>query len=206
MNISLHSLLVDKSFKWFLFLLIVLPQVSFSQSPELYKEMAKQTCDCINKQNITGKSKKEIETALGLCMLEVIQNNKVDIDISNTDAMRELGQKVGVQMAPICPAVFKAFLDDENSGDNSEKVIALEGKVKFIEENNFLYLIVKDESGTEYRLILLSYFEGSDTFASDPGKLSGKNVSIKYRTTQYYSPKAKGFMSVKEIVELKIKE
>lgn len=182
--------------------LILFPGPSAQAQDNVYKVVAQSSCECITKQDLTNKSKEEIEAALGICMLEAINKNKVDVDISDQAAMTTFGEKVGLQMAPICPSVFKVFM----SGDDGESSVTIEGKIKSIEINDFLYVIVKEDGGNEHRVIWLYNFSGSDSFVSDPKKLVGKNVSLKYRTGEYYAPKAKGYLSLKEIVELKIKE
>jgi hypothetical protein len=169
---------------------------------DIYKKIAQESCDCITKQDLTNKSKDEIEAALGICMLEAINKNKVDVDISDQAAMSAFGEKVGLQMAPICPSVFKLFIAESDQ----ETAVSLSGKIKSVEIDDFLYVIVKEEGGNENRVIWLSNFGGSDSFVSDPKKLIGKNVTLKYRAVEYYAPKAKGYLSLKEIVELKIKE
>ncbi|MBS1505020.1 MAG: hypothetical protein JSS79_00120 [Bacteroidetes bacterium] len=169
---------------------------------DVNKKIAQETCDCISKQNLANKSKGEIEGELGICMLDAINKNKVEIDISDQAAMTEFGKKVGMLMAPICPSVFKVFMDT----DDDEKGITVTGKIKSVEIEDFVYVIVHDEEGQDRRVIWLSNFSGSDSFVSDPKKLIGKNVSLKYRNVEYYVAKAKGYLSLKEIVELKIKE
>jgi hypothetical protein len=191
------------------FAILISYEVSLGQE-DIYQKVAKETCACISKSNIADQTKQQIEAALGLCMLESINNNKIDVEITNSEAMREFGQKVGIQMAPICPSVFKAFVNDNNgessNKDNEKAVTALNGKVKAVEVDGFLYLTLKEDAGNEQRLIWLSNFDGSDSFVTDPKKLIGKSVSLKYRSVEYYLPKAKGYLSLKEIVELKIKE
>jgi len=123
-----------------------------------YKKIAQETCDCMTKQNLESQSKTEIQTALGLCMLEVIQKNKIDVDISDGDAMRELGQKVGVTMAPLCPSVFKLFLKEKFEDDTDQKITSLEGKIKSVDEDGFLSLTLKESSGNEHRIIWFFLF------------------------------------------------
>ena len=176
---------------------------------DIYNTVAQETCDCITKQKTAKQTKEQVEAALGICMLESISKNKVNVETTDGDAMRAFGQKVGAKMAPICPSVFKVFLgdsDDKSENANEEKSVAVEGKIKGIETDGLLYLIVKEDSGNEQRIVWLSYFEGSDGFVTEPKKLVGKNVSLKYRTIQYYVPKAKGYLSLKEVVALKLKD
>lgn len=183
-------------------LLILLSGVFAEAQDDINKKIAQETCDCITKQNLTNKSKEEIEADLGICMLDAVNKNKVEIDISDQEAMTNFGKKIGMLMAPICPSVFKIFMDTKE--DNSEATI--NGKIKSVEFDDFVYVIIKEDGGHEQRVIWLSNFSGSDSFVSDPKKLIGKNVTLKYRAVEYFAPKAKGYLSLKEIVELKIKE
>lgn len=186
-------------------LFLLVGQVCFAQD-DIYKTVAQETCDCISKQNLEGQAKNQVQAALGLCMLESIQKNKVEVEISDTEAMKAFGQKVGVLMAPICPAVFKLFMKEAADEKADQKIFSLDGKIKSIEEDTFLYLVLKESSGNEHRLLWFSNFEGSDGFVTNPKTLVGKNVSLKYRSIQGYVPKAKGYMSLKELVALKLKE
>jgi len=197
LNFSILPILVLTTINW-----------CVAQTDATYKLVAQETCDCINKDNVAGMSKNQVEASLGVCMLQSIQKNKINVEITDADAMRAFGEKVGALMAPICPAVFKVFLEegDSDTGSANANVISIEGKVKAVEDASLLYITVKDNSGNEQKIVWFSYFEGSDAFASDPKKLIGKNVSIQCRSIQGYSPKAKGYMSMKELVGLKVKD
>jgi hypothetical protein len=97
-------------------LLIALTIVSsqgFSQTDEVYKTIAKETCECIGKKNYdyTKADRADVEMSLGLCMLESAQKNNLPIDIADTGSMTALGEKVGVLMVGVCPDVFKVFID-----------------------------------------------------------------------------------------------
>lgn len=180
-----------------LFLLII----SFvSHAQEDYKKLAQQTCDCVSKKDLTNATKKSIEMSLGLCLLEVIQQNNIDIQITDAPAMRSFGEKVGIQMAPICPSVF-SILAEEESTTKIQTMTAI-GKIKSIDDKNFLFVTLKEKEGKEIQFVWLRYFNGSDEFVSDPKKLVGKQVTIEYQNTECYLPKAKGYFAQKEIVGL----
>lgn len=175
---------------------------SISAQDNIYVKIAKETCDCAEQKNLPDASKNELETALGLCMLESVQNNDIDVDISDAKAMRKLGETVGIQMAPLCPSFFEAFLLDENE---EPAVTTVKGKIKSIDENEFLFITVMDKDKKETRMIWLRHFKGSDEFLSNPKKLIGKKVTIKYQSINCYIPSAKGYYAYKEIIELEVK-
>lgn len=96
--------------KYLLLAILLLPLFTYAQ--EDFKGIAEETCACIQKKDLSAATKKSIEVALGLCMFEVIQARNIDVDISDGDAMRKFGEKVGMQMAPICPDIFTKVMDD----------------------------------------------------------------------------------------------
>jgi hypothetical protein len=195
--------------------LLILTTVSlpvFSQTDDVYKTIAKETCECLAKKNYdyATAGKAEVQMTLGLCMMESAQRNKLTMDIGNTQAMTELGQKVGLQMAPLCPEVFKAFLNTEEQAEepmeeeDDTEYFTLSGKVKSIEEKDFLYVTLKEASGKEHKFIWLYYFEGSDDFKDDPKKLVGKDVSITYILLEVFQPKSKVYYNLNIISGLEM--
>jgi hypothetical protein len=172
---------------------------------DIYKTIATETCDCVSKRGIDSSKRNEVEVALGLCMLESIQAHDVDVQLTDEAAMTAFGEKVGLQMAPICPLLFTAFMGDETE-EEQVAVLEVAGKVKSIEMDEFLFLIVKDDSGKEHRLLWFRYFPGSDDFKGDPKKLVGKNVTVLYENQECYFPKAKTYRDSKEIRELKLND
>lgn len=168
---------------------------------DIYKTIATETCECVAKRGIDTSKRSEVEVALGLCMLESIQTHELDIELSDEAAMTAFGEKVGLQMAPICPTLFSVFMED---GEDEVEILELVGKIKSIETDEFLFVILKDESGKEHKLLWFRYFPGSDDFKAEPKKLIGKNVTIVYENQECYFPKTKTYRDSKEIRELKL--
>jgi hypothetical protein len=190
--------------KLLLILFLGFPLLGSAQGDD-YKKIAQEVCDCITQKDLSSASKKTIEMSLGLCMLESIKNNEMDIEITDGNAMRSFGEKIGVQMAPLCPTVF-TYLTENNADDKKDnsEIITVSGKIKSIDENEFLFITVKEENGKEIRMIWLRHFIGSDDHLTNPQKLIGKKVTIKYQPIECYLPKAKGYFAYKEIVELEV--
>lgn len=169
---------------------------------DIYKIIATETCECITKKNVDVKNRSEVEMALGLCMMESFQAHEVDIDVSDEQAMTKFGEKVGMKMAPICPTVFASFIGDEEPEEPS--AIELSGTVKSIETGEFLFLVFKESSGKEHKLLWLRYFPGSDDFKDEPKKLVGKKMTITYQEMECFFPKLKAYYNAKEILSLKL--
>ncbi|MCZ8353364.1 MAG: hypothetical protein O9340_01430 [Cyclobacteriaceae bacterium] len=170
---------------------------------DMYKVIATETCDCIAKRNLQNPSRQELEMALGLCMLESINKNKVDIEITDERAMESYGQQVGIRMAGVCPQVFQAFMNEETV-NVPEKVALLQvtGKVKAIEDGTLLTFVVREDSGKEHKLLWYGYFNGSDDYKENPKLLIGKQVTFSYKEIETFFPKAKAYINSKEIVSL----
>lgn len=192
-----------------LFSLVALLALTISgqaQSDEVYKAIAKETCECIGKKNYdyNTTSKMEIQATLGLCMMESAQRNKLEFDMNSLEDMTKLGEKVGMQMAPICPEVFKAFMDDaiqdietdESMEEEETEYFTVTGKVKSVEEKDFVYVTLKDASGKEHKFAWFFYFEGSDEFKANPKSMIGKDVTITYILLEVLQPKTKTYYNL----------
>jgi hypothetical protein len=169
-------------------------------------QIADKTCTCITAKKLEGQSTKQIEMAFGLCMLEAVQQTGYEIDLSNPEATRQLGEKVGVKMASKCPSAFAGLTEQlaEMSSDEPE-TLSVHGKIKAVEVSDFVFVVVKEtDSGKEGKYLWLRHFSGSDEFAGNPKKLVGKTVTLSYRNLECYVPKASGYFNQKEITDLKI--
>lgn len=184
----------------FLILLFLSTTVLVNAQDEIYKTVAKETCECFDKRKAEVKNQQEAEMALGICMITSAQTNKVDVDLTDEEVMRIFGEKVGIQMAFICPTAFDLLMNS----DEEVPPVGLTGKIKSVEVDEFLSVILKEESGKEHKLLWVRYFPGSDDFKDNPKKLIGKNVTVEYETTECYFPKMKAYYSSKEIRDLKV--
>lgn len=195
-----------------LLVLLSVSSSSFSQNEDVYKIIAQETCDCLAKKNYdySTADKADVQMTLGLCLIESAQRNNLKLEIGNTQAMTELGQKVGLLMAPLCPDFFKVFIKKEGAVEEMEEqddteFFTVSGKIKVIEEKDFLYVILKETSGREHKFIWLLYFSGSDEFIDDPKKLVGKDVTITYMTLEALQPKSKTYYNLNIIQGLEMK-
>lgn len=194
-----------------LFSLICMAYASYAQE-DVYKKIATETCDCIKKKNYDYSkiNKADVEMALGFCMLESARNNKVPVDVNNMEEMTALGQKVGMQMAPICPEVFQALVDTGDETEQLEEVddteyFTVAGKISSVEEKDFVYVTLKGEDGKDVKFIWLYYFAGSDDFKDSPKKLMGKQANLTYIVLEVFDPKTKAYKSMNILSGLELK-
>ncbi len=167
---------------------------------DAYESVAKETCECIQKKDLSKLTKEQIQVQLGVCMIESPSIQKLDLDLSDAEAGRKMGEKVGVKMATICPKVFKYFIGDGDEEEASTK--QTEGTIKKLTEGEFNYLTIKESNGREVKLIWLRYFKGSEELIENITKLEGRKVKIVYEDVECYSPQAKSYLVMKEIREL----
>lgn len=187
-------------FTLFLFTAFVFPFLLIAQ-PDVHKIVANETCACLQQKDISKlKNRTEVEMAMGFCMLESAGRQNLDIDLSDQEAMRKFGEKVGVQMALICPEVFSSFFKD-----GQDEPALLSGQVKSVDVGEFVYINFKEDGGKEHRLIWTRYFPGSDDFMDNPKKLVGKKVNVAFAGAEFYSPKSKAYFIAKEITELQVR-
>ena len=167
---------------------------------DAYESVAKETCECIEKEDLSKLSKDQIKAQLGICMIGSPSIQKLNLDLSDPEAGRKMGEKVGVKMATICPSVFKYFIGSEDTEEGTTK--QTEGTIKKLTEGEFNYLTIKETNGREVKLIWLRYFKGSEELIEKMGKLEGKKVKITFEEVECYSPQAKSYLVLKEIREL----
>jgi hypothetical protein len=184
-------------------LLSLISVVAYGQTDAELDKIAQTTCDCITKKNPNFGNKSEVEMALGLCMLDAAQTAGVKLNMTDGKAMEELGQKVGVRMAGLCPSVFEAFVSEETKAPSAEPdYVEVSGKVKSVESGDYMTLVVQEPSGKEHRLLWIHYFPGSDAYVGDPKILIGKSVTVSYSLVDVYVAKAKGYVTSKQLYGL----
>lgn len=188
--------------------------LSSAQSQDILDTMAKEVCSCLEKKDFSKiNDRQKMVTDAGLCMIESYMlheqeaGKELGVKEFNEETGRLLGQKIGLRMANICPDVVIKMGTvankemNENTGEAEEELV-LEGKISSIEEGDFIFYNLKEKSGKSHRLLWFQNFKGSDEFVKDPKKLVGKNVTLKVKEVECYIPKAKGYYSLKEIVEI----
>jgi hypothetical protein len=174
----------------------------FSQTQEEISSLAQKTCDCLAVKTIDFKDKSAVQVALGLCLMDGIQNLNLQVELSDEGAMRELGRKVGVVMVGKCPSVFEVLIKDEINKRSSDGGNSVSGKVKAVEAKDYLTITLVEDTGREHKILWIHYFEGSDQYVQDPRSLKGKNVTIDYTMKEVYLEKSKEYVTSKQVVKM----
>jgi hypothetical protein len=183
------------------------------ESEDVSDVMAKETCECFQKK--TNGKFDDVDKAteeLGVCLVnsyfahEEAASKVFKIDEWNEEAGEIIGQKVGVKMLKYCPDLIVALgaADSGEEEEESSDEIVLEGKVQALEEAEFVTIKLKGNDNNLYRLMWITYFDGSEDFESNPKKLIGKNVTVTVVEINCYFAKDKKYSSVKQIVGLKV--
>ena len=191
--------------------IIILTIISLAaEAQDIADVVAQETCDCISKKDLSNVSdRSQIEMALGVCMLESFGkhekevNNHFKYDANDRDAMRKIGEKVGVKMAPKCPKIFEkiASLSAPPKASVSE-VKEIAGTLKDLVQSDFATLVVEDANGRKHDMLWIGYFKGSEDLGTNYKEHVGKKVKVRYTELECYSPKLKEYINKKEVKEL----
>lgn len=175
-----------------------------AQTEAEFDAIAQKTCDCITQKKPNFAIKSDVEMALGLCMLDAAQTAGLKLDLGDAKAMESLGEKVGIRMAGLCPAVFQSFVGEEADGSGAEpEYLEVSGKVKSVEYGDYTTVVLQESSGKEHRLLWIHYFPGSDAYAGDPKILIGKSVTVSYSLVEVFVPKTKAYVTSKQLYGLR---
>lgn len=185
---------------------------AIAQAQDLIDILAKETCECLESKNFKAtEDATKMKIDVGICVLEAYNRHDVEakdeLGLSTLDqeSGRQLGTKIGFKMVNYCPELvmkmgLKVAEEEKASGP---AVVTLSGKIHRMEEGDFISYFLKADDGKTYKLLWYKNFKGSEEFLENPKKLVGRNVQVAVAEVECYIPKAKGYYSVKEIVEIK---
>lgn len=200
--------------------------ISYSQ--DYYDLMAKETCECVQAKNLDIKAipYKELQVTLGSCMLPsfVKYKDKLDksdqIEFSDREGMRKLGEKIGAKMITHCPDLMiklgtEYIKNEENVAneavaekDQDKNVVIsddlkLEGTYVETKTGDFISIFLKEKSGRTHQLLLLNFFDNAELITN--GKLKpNQKIEITYNEHEFYDPKLKDYKYYKVLYSLKI--
>jgi hypothetical protein len=200
-------------------LLLVCAAVLFfnnAQSQDVSDTITEEVCACASgkKETLQEADSEEIKMELGLCMISSVSKHKDEVTaeygdvLEDEEAMEKLGSDIGLNMLSICPDVFTLFAGMDDDEDVDEVIFkeysTIEGRIVEIKQEQFLTVVVKDNSGRSHTLLLLTFFEGSNLLTEGEVKKNDK-VSIEYMEQEFYDVKAKDFRYYKVIQGIKKK-
>jgi len=201
--------------KYVLIVLLVFGLFGTASAQEVLEKIAQDACDCLSGKDLSGKEQQEIQMEMSRCLMQKVGNyqselqDQLDVDVTNQQAMQELGQQIGMKMVNKCPDLMMQMAQVQGGGQkdlDTEKMYQVEGVVAGIEGDEFTYVVVKDDSGRNQKFLWFRYFEGSDPFVQDPQTMVGKKVQLTFSPVECYSPKLNEYFKRNEIRALKIVE
>ena len=199
-----------------IFFLVLCTNV-FSQ--DMYDIIGKETCACLGtkKLNYQKIDKKELQTQVGLCMIqsytshinEFKQEDKIQFD--DEEEMRKMGEKVALKMLVNCPEIILELgkatqkgvaeeIDEEHIVDEPADVF-IDGHVTAIKKDQFVSLQVKDKNGRTYTFLLLDYFETASVLTNNELKIKD-TVKIGYTEIELFDAATNEFKYFKILTDI----
>lgn len=180
-------------------------------SNDLMDKMAEETCECVKKLDFSGMPQNQIEMNLGMCILQSINSNKVEVEnqlgaFSITSIMtEEFGEKMGLQMLSFCSDFFMDNFADEYVNEQYFSEVSVElGKIKSIEKKQFNTVNLQMYDGSVLKFLWLWDFEGSEILTKNQFK--NKWINIIYSTIELYDPAIKKYIPYRVIEGVSIGE
>lgn len=173
-------------------------------SNDLMDKMAEETCECVKKLDFSGMPQNQIEMNLGMCILQSISSNKIEVEnqlgaFSITSIMtEEFGEKMGLQMLSFCSDFFINNFADEYMNEQYFSELSVElGKIKSIEKKQFNTVNLQMYDGSILKFIWLWDFEGSEILTKNQFK--NKWINIIYSIIELYDPEIKKYIPYRVI-------
>jgi hypothetical protein len=187
---------------------------SNAQSQDILDIMAKEVCSCASgkKETLKGADSQKMQMELGLCIISSFSNHEKEVtakygNVMEADgAMEKLGGDVGMKMAGICPDVLMSLaemgMSEIDSTEVEQEHSTVEGRIVEIKPEQFLTVVIKDNSGRNHTMLMLTFFEDSNLLIENKLKKNDK-VSVDYWEQEFYDVKAKDFRYYKVIQGIK---
>jgi len=183
-----------------------------ANSQDILEIVAKEVCSCTSSktEKLSSGTQKNIQMELGICIMSSVAAHENEItekygNVLEADgAMEKLGRDVGLKMATSCPDVLMTIANSGIGEDEvvEEKALTVEGKVVEIKSEQFLTVVIKDNSGRSHSMLILTFFEDSNLLTENKLKKNDK-VSVEYWEQEFYDAKAMDFRYYKVIQGIK---
>lgn len=185
------------------------------QSQEIIDKMAKLTCECMEEEGFDNKSQQEVTNIMSNCLTQHLLSNiaeiqtQLDVEITDQEAMRAVGEKIGTKMAGICPAAVIALagglegLEEEPTTDDEN---SFAGKITSIDGTEFTSIKIINESGTLHTFIWLGSFDGDEVLLELKEEAIGQKVIINFEELEVYDHKMGKYIPKKFVTGLNFVE
>lgn len=190
-----------------IFIVLLFPLSMFSQT-SIMDKVANATCEYLQKNEIKSLSNDDITIKMGVFLItyytdhkEEFINEGFEFDLASENGGEELGYKIGMKMAVVCPETIMLLADDDSDSDSAKESFFIEGKLKYISGDDLSFVHIKDTQGKSQKFVWLGNFVGSDKLI-EMANVKNIKVNITYKNTECYSPKLKEYIILKEITEI----
>ncbi|MDN5201796.1 hypothetical protein QQ008_10495 [Fulvivirgaceae bacterium BMA10] len=182
---------------------------SAASAQDVIEKIAKGACDCLDEVDDSADINK-MQMELGLCIIKIAQPYEKELkeqhnfDFSAIDGPtgERLGQMVGIKMATLCPDVLMKLSSAYAEDESNEEEQYVYGKIKSIEDKQFVTFHLEDSDGKMVKLLWLDFFPNSNKIASKYETLLNKDVDIYYKEQELFDPRIKEYIKFKVITDI----
>jgi hypothetical protein len=192
-----------------LFLILCSPIVSQG----IIDKMADLTCQCMEDKGIEGKTSEEVTDIMTNCLTQNLIENisqfqeELDVDFTDQEAMRDVGEKIGAKMAFVCPETIMALAgitEDLNEEDIAEEN-TFTGTIDIVKADDGLtVLFLTTSGGMTEPFVWLASFEGDEALIDLKENLKGTSLTVKYEELDIFNGKRGEYVTRKIITEASI--
>jgi hypothetical protein len=184
---------------------------------DLKKKIVDSTCSCLTEMpDLSTKSKDELQAAIGQCMMQKSMSDFMalaqerNIELTDMDGMQKLGMEIGMDLVKAdCKAMSSIMLKmAQNEMGNKDKTTEIKeaatvkGTVQNVEIKEFVYVTILSGAKST-QLVWSDVVTNGNSYAKNLATLKNKSVQFFYIEKEVYSTKAKAYITVKMITEVK---
>ena len=187
-----------------------------AQTDSTKKKIVDSTCACLSAMpDIDKKTKEELQTAIGLCMMEKSMSDFMalaqerNIEMTDMDGMQKLGAEIGLDLVKSdCKAMASLIMKMADSKvviaekDALKDIPFVKGVVQNVELKEFVYITVLSGAKAT-KLVWSDYVNNGNDYVKNFTKLKNKTLQFYFSSKDVYSPKAKAYITVNMITGIK---
>ena len=196
-------------------IIITLLTVNTLFSQTYVDEITKKACECA-KEKIEIPSYEEMLMEFGACMIaaaepykkQLKKDYKIDMDrLGDSDAGERLGSMIGIKMASHCPDMLvKISRTGVTEEALAEEVQSVYGVVVKVEDEPFVVITLKEESGKVSKYYWLTFVNIKYGLFDDYKSLVNKRLLIEYQQVEFFDPKIQEYRNFSIIDSLELLE
>jgi hypothetical protein len=178
-----------------------------AKAQDVLDKISQDCCSCLEKEAGDIVDQEKLQMKLGVCMLGAASpyskelKKKYGVDMGELDRDGErLGELLGLRMATQCPMfleLISRFDDEEEEGAMDVSSGELSGTVKEVRTDQFVTVVVQDDMGRTYEMLVLDHFDHADRVTGGEGV--GMSADWSYREREFYDPRTRSYRSYKVI-------